>query len=86
MAWMVEDALEGRVTIGKSRGDSGREKVWVELTRKQLYQLEQFLQAVAEEGRDYYRVRMAVLLEEALRRHIPKAGEPGPPPGGEPDE
>lgn len=68
--WMVEDALEGRTTIGRSRDGRENPEVLLRLSGKQHYQLEKFLQEAAEEKGNYFRTRMAVLLAEAVRTQV----------------
>lgn len=77
--WMVEDALEGRVTIGESRGSQGEEEAVIRLSHKRLYQLQKFLEEAAAVGGDFFRARMAVTLWEELRKGLMTySGDPSP--------
>ena len=71
--WMVEDALEGRVSIGESRGGRGEQEAVIRLPQKRLYQLQKFLEEAAAEGGNFFRSRMAVMLWEELRQRKPKS-------------
>lgn len=68
--WWIDDALEGRLSVGKARDGSGPEEYILRISRKRVYQLQQFLEEEAEKGGDYFRVRMLVLLAEELRNAV----------------
>lgn len=68
--WMVEDALEGRVTIGKSRAKQGDQTAVIRLPQKRLYHLQKFLEEAAEKGGNFFEARMAVMLWESLREGL----------------
>jgi hypothetical protein len=68
--WMVEDALEGRVSIGESRGGRGEAEAVIHLSQKRLYQLQKFLEEAVEAGGGFFRQRMAVTLWEELRKGL----------------
>lgn len=76
--WMVEDALEGRVSIGESRGGRGSEEAVIRLSNKRLYQLQKFLEEAGAVGGDFFRARMAVMLWEALRDGLMSYGREQP--------
>jgi hypothetical protein len=84
--WMVEDALEGRLTVGRDRGAHAGEEYVVRLSGKRMYQLQKFLEEAAAEGGNFFRARMAVMLWEELRRGIMMRGDGEPPSGGEGNE
>jgi hypothetical protein len=84
--WMVEDALEGRLSIGQSRGSHAEEEYVVRLPGKQFHQLQKLLEEMAAAGGDFFRARIAVKLWEALRRGVVMRQASGPPPGEETDE
>ena len=84
--WMVEDALEGRVTVGKGHGVHAGEEYLVKLSGKRMYQLQKFLEEAAAEGGNFFRARMAVTLWEELRRGILIQGNGGPSPEGDQHE
>jgi hypothetical protein len=71
--WQVEDALEGRLSVGKSRNGSGNEECTLRMSGKRLYQLQKFLEEEAEKGGVYFRVRMCVVLAEELREAVSRA-------------
>ena len=78
--WMVEDAIEGRTTLGKSRNGECNPEVLIRLTGKQHYQLQKFLQGASSNEENAYKVRMAVLLWEAVRTQVECFSNPPPPP------
>ena len=80
--WMVDDALEGRVTVGKTRSGGGEEEYILKISGKRLFQLQKFLEEAGEHPTNFFHARMAVLLWEELRRGVLSVGLPGPPPGG----
>jgi len=84
--WMVEDALEGRLAQGKGRGAHAGEEYVVKLSGKRMFQLQKFLEEAAEEGGNFFRARMAVLLWEELRRNIVIGPKGGLPPEADADE
>jgi len=81
--WMVEDALEGRVTVGKGHGAHAGEEYLVKISGKRMYQLQKFLEEAAAEGGNFFRARMAVTLWEELRRGILIQSNGGPPLAGD---
>ena len=81
--WMVEDALEGRLTVGKGHGEHAGEEYLVKLSGKRMFQLQKFLEEAVAEGGNCFKQRMAVPLWEELRRGIVMRGDGGPPRGEE---
>jgi hypothetical protein len=80
--WKVEDALEGRISVGRSVGLSGERLVTITMPRKRAYQLQKLLEELAERSNAYFDVRMAVVLAETVRLGLIDAGDGGPPRGG----
>jgi len=74
--WMVEDALEGRLTVGKDHGAHAGEEYLVKISGKRMYQLQKFLEEAAEQGGNFFKARMAVMLWEELRRGVMDHGDP----------
>lgn len=72
--WMVDDALEGRLSIGDSKGGRGETEAVIHLSQKRLYQLQKFLEEAAAVGGNFFRARMAVMLWEELINGRKKAG------------
>lgn len=66
MEFMVQEALKGRISQGKSHKGDIPEVVNLQLQGKTLYQLQNFLEAEIGQGGDYFRVRWLVLLLEEL--------------------
>jgi hypothetical protein len=83
---MVEDALEGRLALGKGHGAHTGEEYLVRLSGKRMHQLQKFLEEAAEEGGNFFKARMAVTLWEALRQGVITRGVGEPPPEGRGDE
>jgi len=79
--WKVEDALEGRLTIGKSRGGPKNEEYLLRISGKRLWQLQKFLEETAQKGGPWFDVRMVVMLAEAVRLGKVDVDEGGPPQG-----
>ena len=81
MDWMVQEALEGRITAGKSHKGDVAEQVSLTLQGKTVYQLQQFLEDEIKHGGDFFRVRWLVLLHEEIRMGVAeeKAREQGMP-------
>jgi len=79
--WEVDDASEGSITVGESQGLSGQQRLMLEISRKELWQLQQLLRELAMESPNYYLKRKAVLLGETLRTSVFCVGEGEPPPG-----
>ena len=73
--WMLEDALEGRMTVVKDHGAHAGEEYLVKISGKRMYQLQKFLEEAAEQGGNFFRARMAVMLWEELRRGIVVRGD-----------
>jgi len=67
MDFMIEEALAGRPSLGKSRKGNLPEKVTLELNGKRLYQLVKFLEEEASKGGDFFRIRWLVMMWEELR-------------------
>jgi hypothetical protein len=73
--YMLEDALNGRITLGKSRAGNIPEKVVVELKGKWVYQLQKFLEEEAAKGGNFFQVRWMVVMREELCRAVQDANE-----------
>ncbi len=80
--WMVEDAMEGRLTCGKSRGGPKDEEYLLKISGKRLFQLQKLLEERAAAPANFFEARMAVMLWEEIRRGVLNVGAPEPPPGG----
>ncbi len=80
--WKVEDAMEGRLTLGKARDGRTDEEYLLRISGKRLFQLQKFLEEAAAKPADFFDGRMAVMLWEEIRRGILNVGAPEPPPGG----
>jgi hypothetical protein len=65
--WMVEDAIDGTISMGKSHKGDVPERISITMNGRSIYRLQQFLQAQASLGGNYYRVRAMVYLAEELR-------------------
>ena len=66
----VEEALEGSLRAGKSRG--GREDVWLDLhlTERTVYKLQRKLEGLATKNENWFEVREVVLLSEDVRKAV----------------
>lgn len=72
---MAEDALEGRITVGKSHHGSVAGEINLSLIGRRVYELQKFLEQEIEKGGDYFRVRWLVLTEEEIKTAVAKAQE-----------
>ena len=70
---MAEDALEGRMTVGKSHQGSTPEQVTLALPGKRIYQLQKFFEEEAAKGGDWFRVRWMVVMAEEIRMAVANA-------------
>ena len=63
----VDEALEGSLRAGKSRG--GRVDVWLELrlTERTVYKLQRLLEGLAAHSDNYFEIRQVVLISEEVR-------------------
>jgi len=66
MDW-IEEALEGSLRAGKSRGGRKGVMLTLHLPERSVYQLQRMLEAIVAPEGDYFKKRMAVLLSEDLR-------------------
>lgn len=78
----IDEALEGRVTVGKSRRGDEREIHHLILNGRQVYRMQRLLEGLAVNEENYFRVREAVLLAEALREAVSDGDDRGPLQGG----
>ena len=74
--WMAEDALEGRISSGKSHKGSVDDDLLLVLPGKRVYQLQKFLETEAANGGDYFRVRWLILMAEDVRLAVASAAKP----------
>jgi hypothetical protein len=74
--WMVEDCLEGRISLGKSRQGNIPNKVTLQLPGKLVYQLQKYFEEEAAKGGQYFRVRWQVSVAEHLRLAVARAPKP----------
>jgi len=75
MMWQVEDALEGRLSVGQSRGGQGEKEYVLRLSGKRFFQLQKFLEEAAVAPGNFFHARMAVTLWEALRAGVISSGD-----------
>ena len=66
----VEEALEGSLRAGKSRG--GRAAVWLDLhlAERTVYKLQRLLESLAQESKVWFEIRDVVLLSEEVRKAV----------------
>jgi len=79
--WEVDTALEGSLRAGESVGSEGAAIYQLELSGKEIFQLQRLLEELAVESGNYFRVRVAVLLSEAVRKAVKEDLERGRPQG-----
>jgi hypothetical protein len=70
---MVNDALKGRITTGRSKRGNLPDLVTLTFHGSLLYELQGFLEEEAVKADDYFKVRWLVLLAEELRSAVDKA-------------
>jgi hypothetical protein len=80
--WEIDDALEGALTVGESRGKGRDEKVMLEITRRDLFELQQLLRELVMNSPNFFLKRKAVLSGETLRKSVFCVGEGGLSPEG----
>ena len=80
--WEIDDALEGALTVGESQGKGRDEKVMLEITRRDLFELQQLLRELVMNSPNFFLKRKAVLSGETLRKSVFCVGEGGLSPGG----
>jgi hypothetical protein len=68
-----EDAREGRICLGKSRKGDAPDEITLTVSGKFAYDMQQFFEAEASKGGDFFRVRWMVLLAENLRLAVAEA-------------
>lgn len=68
MDWMVQDALQGRISCGKSKKGDASERISLELPGRMVYQWQQFLEDEIRRGGDFFRIRWLVLFSEEIRK------------------
>jgi hypothetical protein len=76
MPWMAEDALTGRIHVGKSHKGDVAGELNLHLDGKRVYQLQKFLEEEAAKGGDYFRVRWLILMSEDVRTAVASANAP----------
>lgn len=66
----IEEALEGSLRAGKTRG--GREDVWLDLrlSERTVYKLQRKLEGLAAESKNWFEIRDVVLLSEDVRKAV----------------
>jgi hypothetical protein len=77
--FLVDEALEGRISQGKSHKGDIADIVTVQLKGKSLYQLQTFFEEEVKKGGDFFRVRWMVLMAEELRFAVGRATGAIPP-------
>lgn len=75
MDWMIDEAMEGRPTAGKSHDGSGNPDVLIHLTGKRHFQLEQFLRQASCNEKNPCKVHMAVTLEQDVVNNVVARGD-----------
>lgn len=68
-----EDAREGRICLGKSHKGDAPDVITLTVTGKFAYEMQQFFEAEASKGGDFFKVRWMVLLAEQLRMAVIEA-------------
>jgi len=74
MDW-IQEALEGSLRSGKSRGGRNGVKLTLNLSERSVYRLQRLLEELASPNGDYFKTRAAVLLSEDLRLAVVDAEE-----------
>jgi hypothetical protein len=70
---MVKDAMEGRISRGKSKDGDAPDVITLTVSGKFAYEMQQFFEAEASKGGDFFKVRWMVLLAEQLRQAVAQA-------------
>jgi len=68
----INEMTEGRVSMGKSRCGDDRAMYRLDFNGREVWQLQRVLETLAVRSEDYFSVRRAVTLAEALRREVAK--------------
>lgn len=72
---MAKDALEGRISSGKSHQGNVSDELLLALPGKRVYQLQKYFEEEAAKGGDYFRVRWLIVMAEELRQAVANAGK-----------
>lgn len=67
MDWMIEEALEGSLRAGKSKGGRKGVMATLSLPERSVYQLQRILEGIVAPDGDFFKKRAALLLSEDLR-------------------
>jgi hypothetical protein len=73
--WMIDDALAGRINVGRSRKGDFTGDVQLTLDGRLVYQLQKFLEEESTRSDSYFRTRWLVLMSEELRLAVRDAVE-----------
>lgn len=68
--WKVEDALPGRLSMGKGHNGGLEKQLILELDGKRVYQLQKYLEEQIGKGGEFFTIRLLVLLHEELRQAV----------------
>jgi hypothetical protein len=68
--WMVEEAMPGRLTAGKSHHGETAERLNLEMDGRTVYHLQKYLEQQIEKAGAFFEIRELVLLSEDLRRAV----------------
>jgi len=79
----IDQDLEGRVSATRCRDGDVRDHYHLDLSGRDVFQMQRLLEETAVEKQNYFAVREAVLLAENLREAVKQARQQGPPQGGE---
>jgi hypothetical protein len=71
--WMVEEALPGRLTAGKSHQGKESGRLNLKLDGRRVYQLQKYLETQIEKEGQFFEIRELVLLHEDLRKAVAAA-------------
>jgi len=69
----IEEALEGSLRAGKSKGGRKGVVLTLNLPERSVYILQRTLEDMAAQSTDFFKVRVMVLLSEDVRRAVAKA-------------
>ena len=66
----IDEALEGSLRLGKSKGGRKDVVLHLDLTERSVYKLQRLLEEEAAQSTDFFKVRESVLLSEDVRRAV----------------
>jgi len=68
--WGIDEALEGSLRAGRSRGGRANVFLDVRLRERTVYKLQRLLEGLAEKSENWFEIREVVMLSEEVRMAV----------------